>query len=104
MSARGSLTVTLTGAAAKDVAQLRRIKIPDLWHVAHSEHLFPSEADRDAVLVVWRVAHHMKRTLTAISMQVRKRAVPTQRRRKANKQAKRPSQFNKERINRRHEN
>jgi len=60
MSARGSLTVTLTGAAAKDVAQLCRTDIPDFWHVARRPDF---EAECDAILLVWRVAHHIKRAL-----------------------------------------
>jgi len=67
MKARAPLTITLDGAAAKDVAQLRRIAIPDLWHLAHSKQFFPSDAERDAVLLVWRVAHHLKCTLSQSS-------------------------------------
>ena len=103
MKAPFSLTVTLDGAAAKDVAQLASIDIPDLWHLAHSKQLFPSDADRDAMLTIWRIAHHLKRTLTqqfhgppktqqkptnhegVTHEGKRKCAVPKQRRRKSNK-------------------
>ena len=54
------LHLTLQGVAARTVAQLRHAVIPDLWHVARWPQL---NDDKEGILLVWYVAHHLKRAL-----------------------------------------
>ena len=78
MSAHAKLHITLEGMAARDVALLSRIDIPDLWHVAHSKQWFPSEAERDVMLTIWRIAHHLKYALKAAISRPRTKQTKTQ--------------------------
>jgi hypothetical protein len=60
VQAQHSLTITLRGNAAQQVAQLMHVEIPDLWHMAlHPVH----KADKEGILLVWYVAHDLKRAL-----------------------------------------